>query len=215
MRTVESQMMHRRRMERLNWSLPSICGRTWSIGLLLRWRAPWGGCRAGWLVCWPACLRSQSIGSLGGFGGWACAILSWRFRSFPRANGRAFCDGVYVYLGWQLVEFCRMTRYTAQNTGAGFAPKAWSTILQRRRVARGFWWLPGHLGAWELSSFYHSLMGYPMGMVIRRLDNRRLDEYVNSIRCLHGNRVLHKDDFGAVVAVCHACGADCRHSDGH
>ena len=38
-------------------------------------------------------------------------------------------------------------------------------------------------------------MGYPMGMVIRRLDNRLLDEYVNGIRCLHGNRVLHKDDF--------------------
>jgi KDO2-lipid IV(A) lauroyltransferase len=54
----------------------------------------------------------------------------------------------------------------------------------------------GHLGAWELSSFYHSLMGHPMGMVIRRLDNRRLDDYVNSIRCLHGNQVIHKDDFG-------------------
>ena len=53
----------------------------------------------------------------------------------------------------------------------------------------------GHLGAWELSSFYHSLMGYPMSMVIRRLDNARLDRYVNRIRCLHGNRVLHKDDF--------------------
>ena len=34
-----------------------------------------------------------------------------------------------------------------------------------------------------------------MGMVIRRLDNRLLDEFVNGIRCLHGNRVLHKDDF--------------------
>ena len=45
------------------------------------------------------------------------------------------------------------------------------------------------------SSFYHSLMGHPMGMVIRRLDNRRLDEFVNGIRCMHGNRVLHKDDF--------------------
>ncbi len=34
-----------------------------------------------------------------------------------------------------------------------------------------------------------------MGMVIRRLDNRMLDEFVNGIRCLHGNQVLHKDDF--------------------
>jgi KDO2-lipid IV(A) lauroyltransferase len=51
------------------------------------------------------------------------------------------------------------------------------------------------LGAWELSSFYHSLMGHPMGMVIRRLDNPRVDAFVNALRCRHGNRVLHKDDF--------------------
>jgi Kdo2-lipid IVA lauroyltransferase/acyltransferase len=55
--------------------------------------------------------------------------------------------------------------------------------------------LTGHLGAWELSSFYHSLMGMPMGMVIRRLDNPLVDMFVNRIRCLHGNRVIHKDDF--------------------
>ena len=24
--------------------------------------------------------------------------------------------GVYIHLGWQLVEFCRMTRYTRENT---------------------------------------------------------------------------------------------------
>jgi KDO2-lipid IV(A) lauroyltransferase len=34
-----------------------------------------------------------------------------------------------------------------------------------------------------------------MSIVIRRLDNPRVDRLVNSIRCLHGNRVLHKDDF--------------------
>ncbi len=55
--------------------------------------------------------------------------------------------------------------------------------------------LTGHLGAWELSSFYHSLMGMPMGMVIRRLDNPLVDAFVNKIRCQHGNRVIHKNDF--------------------
>jgi KDO2-lipid IV(A) lauroyltransferase len=39
------------------------------------------------------------------------------------------------------------------------------------------------------------LMGMPMGMVIRRLDNPLVDAFVNRIRCLHGNRVIHKDDF--------------------
>ncbi len=38
-------------------------------------------------------------------------------------------------------------------------------------------------------------MGHPMSMVIRRLDNARVDALVNRVRCLHGNQVLHKDDF--------------------
>jgi KDO2-lipid IV(A) lauroyltransferase len=38
-------------------------------------------------------------------------------------------------------------------------------------------------------------MGFPMSMVARPLDNRPLDAYVNGIRCMHGNRVLNKDDF--------------------
>ena len=103
--------------------------------------------------------------------------------------------GLYRYLGWQLVEFCRMQRYTAQNTKGWIRTEGLEHYLAARERGNGVFVLTGHLGAWELSSFYHSLMGYPMSMVIRRLDNGPLDEYVNSIRCMHGNRVLHKDDF--------------------
>ncbi|UWZ82723.1 lysophospholipid acyltransferase family protein [Occallatibacter riparius] len=102
---------------------------------------------------------------------------------------------VYRNLGWQLVEFCRMPRYTPENTRNWIRTEGLDHYLAARARGKGVLILTGHLGAWELSSFYHSLMGYPMGMVIRRLDNRVLDEYVNGIRCLHGNRVLHKDDF--------------------
>lgn len=103
--------------------------------------------------------------------------------------------GVYRHLGWQLVEFCRMPRYTPQNTQGWIRTEGLKHYLEARARGKGVLVLTGHLGAWELSSFYHSMMGYPMGMVIRRLDNRRLDEFVNGIRCMHGNRVLHKDDF--------------------
>ena len=103
--------------------------------------------------------------------------------------------GVYRHLGWQLVEFCRMRRYTAENTREWIRTEGLEHYLQARSRGKGVLVLTGHLGAWELSSFYHSLMGYPMGMVIRRLDNRLLDEFVNGIRCMHGNRVLHTDDF--------------------
>ena len=68
-------------------------------------------------------------------------------------------------------------------------------FLAAEQRGRGVLVLTGHLGAWELSSFLHSLLGHPMGMVIRRLDNPLIDEMVNRIRCRHGNRVLPKDDF--------------------
>jgi KDO2-lipid IV(A) lauroyltransferase len=102
---------------------------------------------------------------------------------------------VFRNLGWQLVEFCRMRRYTAANTRGWLRTEGLENYIEAQARGKGVLVLTGHLGAWELSSFYHSLMGHPMGMVIRRLDNRLLDEYVNGIRCLHGNTVLHKDDF--------------------
>lgn len=102
---------------------------------------------------------------------------------------------VFRNLGWQLVEFCRMPRYTTRNTRGWIQTEGLEHYLAAQARGKGVLVLTGHFGAWELSSFYHSLMGHPMGMVIRRLDNRLLDEYVNNIRCLHGNRVLHKDDF--------------------
>jgi KDO2-lipid IV(A) lauroyltransferase len=103
--------------------------------------------------------------------------------------------GVYRNLGWQLVEFCRMRRYTARKIEGWIRTEGLEHYLGAWDRGKGVLVLTGHLGAWELSSFYHSLMGYPMGMVIRRLDNRLLDEFVNGIRCMHGNSVLHKDDF--------------------
>ena len=109
---------------------------------------------------------------------------------------RKILRGVYRSLAWQLVEFCRMARYTRENTRDWLRTEGLEHYLAARARGNGVLIVTGHLGAWELSSFYHSLMGYPMGMVIRRLDNRSLDSYVNRIRCLHGNSVLHKDDFG-------------------
>lgn len=102
---------------------------------------------------------------------------------------------VYRNLGWLLAEFCLMPHYTAERASTFIRYDGLENYLRAREKGNGVLVLTGHLGAWELSSFYHSLMGYPMGMVIRRLDNPLVDRFVNAIRCLHGNRVIHKDDF--------------------
>jgi KDO2-lipid IV(A) lauroyltransferase len=127
-------------------------------------------------------------------------------RALPELTAEARAQilrGVYRSLGWQLAEFCRMQQYTQANVKALIRYEGLENFLAAEAQGKGVLILTGHLGAWELSSFYHSLMGHPMGMVIRRLDNRRLDEYVNRIRCMHGDKVLHKDDFarGLITAM--------------
>jgi KDO2-lipid IV(A) lauroyltransferase len=102
---------------------------------------------------------------------------------------------LYRNLGWLLAEFCQMPRYTPEATQSFIRYEGLEHYLAARDEGKGVLILTGHLGAWELSSFYHSLMGYPMSIVIRRLDNPLVDSLVNHIRCLHGNQVLHKDDF--------------------
>ena len=112
---------------------------------------------------------------------------------------------VYRNLGYLLAEFCRMRRYTEAGAIRFIEYEGLEHYLAARARGKGVLVLTGHLGAWELSSFYHSLVGYPMGLVIRRLDNPLVDAFVNRIRCLHGNRVIHKDDFarGLIASMRH------------
>ena len=111
--------------------------------------------------------------------------------------------GVYVHLGYQLVEFCRMTRYTAQNSRNWMRTEGLEHYLAAQARGKGVLVITGHLGAWELSSFYHSLMGHPMGMVIRRLDNRRLDDPGSGRVSIDGIdiRDIRLTDLAALVGV--------------
>lgn len=113
---------------------------------------------------------------------------------------------LYRRLGWHLAEFCKMSGYSRVYAEKKvYRYEGFDHYAKARACGKGTLVLTGHLGAWELSSFVHSLAGHPMGMVIRRLDNPLVDEFVNRIRCLHGNRVLHKDDFArGLIRAMHA-----------
>jgi Kdo2-lipid IVA lauroyltransferase/acyltransferase len=113
----------------------------------------------------------------------------------PQDEQDRILKSMFANLGRLLAEFCKMPGYTRENTSGFIRYEGLENYLAAREAGKGVFVLTGHLGAWELSSFYHSLMGYPMSMVIRRLDNPGVDALVNDIRCMHGNQVVHKDDF--------------------
>jgi len=129
--------------------------------------------------------------------------LALAFPQMPESERALLLRLEYRNLGWLLAEFCQMSTYTLPFANTFIRYEGLDHYLAARARGKGVLVLTGHLGAWELSSFYHSLAGYPMGMVIRRLDNPLVDALVNRIRCRHGNRILHKDDFarGLIAAM--------------
>lgn len=131
--------------------------------------------------------------------------LELAFPDLSEAQRYALLREEYRSLGWQLAEFCQMSGYTRASASRFIRYEGLEHYLAAAARGKGVLIVTGHLGAWELSSFFHSLMGHPMSMVIRRLDNPLVDAFVNRIRTLHGNRVLHKDDFarGLLTAMHH------------
>ena len=131
--------------------------------------------------------------------------LQIAYPEWAEARRREMLRQVYRNLGWLLAEFCLMRHYTAEQAREFIEYEGLEHYLDAQAAGRGVLVLTGHLGAWELSSFFHSLAGYPMGLVIRRLDNPLVDAFVNRMRCLHGNRVIHKDDFArGLISAMHA-----------
>ncbi|HMD21591.1 MAG TPA: lysophospholipid acyltransferase family protein [Alloacidobacterium sp.] len=155
------------------------------LGLLPRKAARAVGAGIGWLA-YRLVPRLRGVG---------LKNLELAFPAWTDGQRQDTLRRLYRNLGWLLAEFCQMPKYTRENSQGSLRYDGLERYLAARDKGKGVLIVTGHLGAWELSSFYHSLMGYPMSMVIRRLDNARVDGLVNHIRCLHGNRVLHKDDF--------------------
>jgi KDO2-lipid IV(A) lauroyltransferase len=102
-------------------------------------------------------------------------------------------------LGWMAAEFARLPRLTKENIENVVILEGHENFLEGQRRGKGVLYLTGHIGAWELSSFAHSLYGYPLHYMARPLDNRRLDALVNQYRCASGNRPIFKNESARVM----------------
>ena len=113
----------------------------------------------------------------------------------PRREHRRILRGVFTSLGRQLGEVCLFPRYTRQNVNKVVVYDGFENFERALARGKGVLFLTAHLGGWELSSFSHSLQGYPLHIVIRPLDNLYLDRLIREYRTMHGNSTVDKDDF--------------------
>ena len=103
--------------------------------------------------------------------------------------------GEFTSLGRQLAEVCMFPRYTRENVEKIVVYEGFDNFETAQKRGKGVLYLTAHLGGWELSAFAHSLYGHPLGVVMRGMDNPYLDRLIQSLRTMHGNKAIDKDNF--------------------
>ncbi len=121
--------------------------------------------------------------------------LTLAFPTMPDDERRRILRGEFVSLGRQLAEVCLFPRYTRENVSHVVVYDGLENYLHAKARGKGVLFLTGHLGAWELSAFAHSLQGHPLWVVMRPLDNPYISRLIDRYRTMHGNRTVSKDDF--------------------
>ncbi len=121
--------------------------------------------------------------------------LALAFPEMPLNERRRLLRGEFISLGRQLAEVCLFPRYTRENVSQVVVYEGFENFESAYARGKGVLFLTGHIGAWELSAFAHSLQGHPLSIVMRSLDNPYVDGLLQRYRTMHGNRTVDKDDF--------------------
>jgi KDO2-lipid IV(A) lauroyltransferase len=121
--------------------------------------------------------------------------LALAFPQMPVRERRRIVRGEFISLGRQLAEVCLFPRYTRENISRVVVYEGFENFERAYARGKGVLFLTGHIGAWELSAFAHSLQGHPLSIVMRSLDNPYVDGLLQRYRTMHGNRTVDKDDF--------------------
>src|SRR5208282_1293341 len=101
--------------------------------------------------------------------------LELAFPEKPLKERKKILRGVYVSLGRLLGEVCLFPTYALGNASDIAVYQGFENFEAAERRGKGVLLLTGHFGGWEVGSFFHSLQGHPMQIVVRPLDNPYLD----------------------------------------
>jgi KDO2-lipid IV(A) lauroyltransferase len=110
------------------------------------------------------------------------------------SNPQEIADGIFVSIARLLRTFARLPRLTPQNISSLIRYDGLDNFQSALALGRGVLVATAHLGNWELSAFAHAWMTAPMHIVVRPLDNPRLDIFVERYRGLSGNHIIEKTD---------------------
>lgn len=100
--------------------------------------------------------------------------------------------GVFRNLGRLLGEVSQFPKLNRANIEKVVVYEGLQNYLDAVAQGRGVILLTGHIGAWELSVYAHSIYGYPMAFLKRNVDNPLVERLAESRRARYGNRSIDK-----------------------
>jgi Kdo2-lipid IVA lauroyltransferase/acyltransferase len=125
----------------------------------------------------------------------ALSNLAMALPDLDRATRQRIADGVFRSIARLLVAFARFPRMNRGSLGDWIRYEGFEHFEQARQRGRGVLFATAHLGNWELSAFAYAWMSAPMYVVIRPLDNPKIDALVERRRTLSGNRTIGKKEY--------------------
>lgn len=102
-------------------------------------------------------------------------------------------------LGWMAAEFAHFPELSRENIETLVVLDGCENFRAAERRGKGVLFLTGHMSAWELAPFAQALYGYPLSFLARPIDNARVNQLVDSYRCLSGNRPIEKNNSARVM----------------
>jgi KDO2-lipid IV(A) lauroyltransferase len=129
----------------------------------------------------------------------ALANLAAAFPARTDRERRAMARAMFAHFGSLLLELLRFSTYTPEQMMAAVDVEGDDRAREAYAHQRGVLFFTGHFGYWEIQALAEPLIGRPISVLARPLDNSHLHEMLERIRTKTGNTVIYRD--GAVRKV--------------
>ena len=110
------------------------------------------------------------------------------------AGRERITTGVFDSVARLVVAFARFPKINRANVAEWIRYEGLENFQEAHSRGNGVLVATGHFGNWELSAFAHAYLVAPMHIVVRPIDNPRIDVLVESRRELSGNHAIAKKD---------------------